>query len=137
SNSIAEEAESEPDNIKNVAIERFMIVKEELSGDLLVRFRVLNIASEKGDASGRVFVVLSSKNSLETKQLVVPSVSLKDNIPTVPRRGQYFLISHFKPVKFRIRNILNPELYDTATVLIFGKDSTLILNEEINISIGR
>ncbi len=136
-NPITDEVESESENIKNVAIERFMIVKEELSGDLLIRFRVLNVASEKGDASGRVFVVLSSKNDSGVRQLVVPAVSLENNIPTVPRRGQYFLISHFKPVKFRIRNIPNPELYDKATVLIFGKENALILNEEINISIGR
>ncbi|MCK5543230.1 MAG: hypothetical protein KAI40_11120 [Desulfobacterales bacterium] len=130
------EVESEPDDIKNVGIERFTIVKDDLSGDLLIKFRVFNTASEKGDASGRVFVVLSSQDGSEANQLVVPTVSLKDNIPTIPRRGQYFSIAHFKPVNFRIRNIPNPELYTKATVLVFGKENVLILNEEINISIG-
>jgi hypothetical protein len=131
------EIESKPDDIRNVGIERFTIIKDEFSNDLLVNFRVLNIASDKGDASGRVFVVLSSKDRSDVNKLVVPSVILKDNIPTVPRRGQYFSIAHFKPVKFRIRNVANPELYDTATVLIFGKEYVLILNEEINVSIGK
>lgn len=132
------EAEAEPDDIRNVGIERFMIVKDELSNDLLVSFRVLNIASDKGDASGRVFVVLSPEDgSGVTRQIVVPKVLLKDNIPANPRRGQYFSIAHFKPVKFKIRNIPNPELYNKATVLVFGKGNVLIVNEEINVSIGR
>jgi hypothetical protein len=39
-------------------------------------------------------------------------------------------------VKFRIRNIPNPELFNKATVFVFGRNNTLILNEDINISIG-
>ena len=134
---LSSEVKPDPEDIKNVGIERFMIVKDEISGDLLVSFRVLNVKSEKGDASGRVFVVLSSEDGTEAGQLVVPKVQLKNNIPTIPRRGQYFSIAHFKPVNFKIRNVLNPELYTKATVLVFGKGSVLILNEEINISIGR
>ncbi|GEM_PF-575512 len=124
------------DNTIEVGIERFMIVKDKASRDLFVKFRVLNKASEKGDASGRVFVVLSSNDGFGAKQLVVPKVPLKENLPTIPRRGQYFAITHFKPVKFRIRNVSNPELYNKAIVLIFARDNKLILNKEINISIG-
>ena len=134
---VSSEIESVPEDIKNVRIERFMIVKDEITGDLLVNFRVLNVASEKGDASGRVFVLLSSKDESKVNQLVVPTVSLKNNIPTVPRRGQYFSIAHFKSVKFKIKNIPNPELFNKATVYIFGKGNALILNEEINISISK
>lgn len=134
---IAPAAESQPDNVKKVGIERFVIVKDELSKDLLVGFRVLNVTSELGDISGRVFVVLSYEEGSGINQWVVPTVPLENNIPTVPRRGQYFSIAHFKPVKFRIRNIPNPELYTKAVVLVFGKENTLILNEEINISINK
>ncbi|MCK5311742.1 MAG: hypothetical protein KAJ62_06510 [Desulfobacteraceae bacterium] len=134
---IPSEIESTPENIKNVGIERFMIVKDDVTGDLLVNFRVINIASEKGDASGRVFVLLSSKDGSEVNKLVVPTVALKDNIPTVPRRGQYFSIAHFKTVKFKIPNIPNPELFTKATVYVFGKGNALIVNEAINISIGK
>jgi len=114
-----------------------VIVKDELSKDLLVGFRVLNVTRELGDISGRVFVVLSYEEGSGINQWVVPTVPLENNIPTVPRRGQYFSIAHFKPVKFRIRNIPNPELYTKAVVLVFGKENTLILNEEINISINK
>jgi hypothetical protein len=134
---VAPGSESEPEIIKNVGIERFQIVKEEVTGDILVNFRVLNVASEKGEASGRVFVLLSSKDGSEVNKLVVPTVPLKDDIPAVPRRGQYFAIAHFKTVKFRIRNIPNPELFDKATVFVFGKGNALILNEDINISISK
>ena len=131
------EIESTPENIKNVGVERFMIVKDDITGDLLINFRVINILSGKGDASGRVFVLLSSKDGSEVNRIVVPTVSLKDNIPVVPRRGQYFSIAHFKTVKFKIPNIPNPELFDKATVFVFGKGNVLILNEEINISIDK
>ncbi len=131
------EAEPEQKNIKNVGIDRFVITKDKDTGDVFINFRVLNIASEQGDASGRVFVLLWSKNKSDMNKLVVPTVPLKDNMPAIPRRGQYFSIAHFKSVKFKIRNIPNPELFDKATVFVFGKENKLILNEEINISIGQ
>ena len=134
---IPPENEQAPAVIKNVGVERFMIVKEEGTGDILINFRVINVASEKGDASGRVFVLLSSKDGSEVNKLIVPTVELKDNVPAVPRRGQYFSIAHFKTVKFKIRNIPNPELFDKATVFVFGKGNKLILQEEINISINK
>ena len=136
-NTMTHEVTSEPDDIRNVGIEKFIVVKDDVSGDLLVSFRVLNVASEKGDASGRVFVVLSPDEGSEVNQVVTPPVPLKNSIPTNPRRGQYFSIAHFKPVNFRIRNIPKPELFTKATVLVFGKGDALILNEEINVSIGR
>ncbi len=129
--------EPTPEVIKNVGVERFMIVKEEGTGDILINFRVINVASEKGEASGRVFVLLSSKDGSEVNKLIVPTVELKNNVPAVPRRGQYFAIAHFKTVKFKIRNIPNPELFDKATVFVFGKGNKLILQEEINISISK
>ena len=134
---VSSETESIPEDIKNVRIERFMIVKDNITGDLLVNFRVLNIASDKGDASGRVFVLLSSKDETNVNQLVVPSVPLKNNIPAIPKKGQYFSIAHFKTVKFKIKNIPDPELFTKAIVFVFGKGNTLILNEEINISISK
>ena len=51
--------------------------------------------------------------------------------------GCNFSIADFKTVKFKIKNIPNPELLTKATVYIFGKDDRLILNEQINISISK
>ena len=93
------------------------------------------MTSELGDVSGHVFVLLSSKNGAGQNKIVVPTVALKNNIPVIPNRGQYFSIAHFKSVKFRIRNIPNPQLFTKATVYVFGKKKTLILNKTMNISI--
>ena len=135
--SVASETPSELEIIKNVGIDRFLITKEEATGDILVNFRVLNVASERGEARGRVFVLLSSSDGADVNKIVVPTVPLKNNIPANSRRGQYFAIAHFKSVKFRIPNIPNPELFDKATVFVFGKGDALILNEEIDISISQ
>jgi hypothetical protein len=44
---VASPAPAQPEIVKNVGIERFQITKEEATGDILVNFRVLNVASEK------------------------------------------------------------------------------------------
>ncbi len=133
---IAPKVKLKPNDNENVSIEKFIIVKDKNTGNLIINFRVLNMASEKGDASGHIFVLLSSRDDPKINKLIIPSVALKNDIPTIPARGQYFSIAHFKPVTFRVRNVANPGIYTKAIVYVFGKANALILNETINISVN-
>lgn len=126
-----------PPNIsttKTVSIEKFTVRKDASNGDLLVRFDIRNTSKTPGDVSGRIFTLLKSDDNDQSKWLVVPSSNLKDGVPAEYRKGQYFSIAHFKPVKFRIKNKKDPDLFKKASIFIFNNQGALIFEELISIT---
>ncbi|MCK5163966.1 MAG: hypothetical protein KAQ72_09620 [Desulfobacula sp.] len=119
---------------KTVSIEKFTVIKDGTKGDLLVRFDIRNISKEPGDVSGRIFTVLKPDNKLENQWLVVPAASLKNGIPSEYRKGQYFSIAHFKPVKFRIKSHADPDFFKKASIFIFNEQADLIFEKLIDIT---
>jgi hypothetical protein len=119
---------------KTVSIEKFVVTKDGRNGNLLVRFDIRNISKKSGDVSGRIFTILKPDNSLEDQWLVVPTAALKDGIPSEYKKGQYFSITHFKPVKFRIKNQADPNFFKTASIFIFNEQADLIFEQLITIT---
>ena len=119
---------------KTVAIEKFTVTKDGESSDLLVRFDIRNISGQPGDVSGRIFTVLKPESNDGSQWLVVPSARLKDGVPSEYRKGQYFSIAHFKPVKFRIKNHSNPDFFKKASIFIFNNQGDLMVEKLINIT---
>ncbi len=119
---------------KTVSIEKFSLTKDGTNGDLLVRFDIRNISKEPGDVSGRIFVILKPEDNNEDKWLVVPTSPLKNGIPSIHRKGQYFAIAHFKPTKFRIKNHGDPESFKKASVVIFNNQGDLIIEKLVDIT---
>jgi len=119
---------------KTISIEKFSVRKDGGSGDLLVRFDIRNISVEPGDVSGRIFTVLKPGNESEDQWLVVPAAALKDGVPSEYKKGQYFSIAHFKPVKFRIKNQADPDFFKKASIFIFNEQAQLIFEKLIDIT---
>jgi hypothetical protein len=119
-----------------VSIEKFTVTKDGNNGDLLVRFDIRNISEGPGDVSGRIFTVLKPETGSHDQWLVVPSSGLNDGIPGEYRKGQYFSIAHFKPVKFRIKNTSGPDFFKTASIYIFNNQGELIFEKLIQITEG-
>ena len=140
SNTISESpevpAESEIPKIvkKTVSTEKFTVTRDGADGDLLVRFDIRNISNEPGDVAGRIFTVLKPDNKLEDQWLVVPTAALKNGIPSEYRKGQYFSIAHFKPIKFRIKNQADSDFFKRASVFIFNNQGDLIFEKLIDIT---
>ncbi len=128
--------QSEPLRAENniVAIEKFIVTKDGSNGDLLVRFDIRNISKEPGDVSGRIFTVLKPEDKSSDKWLVVPSAKLINGVPSEYRKGQYFSIAHFKPVKFRIKNTAGPDFFKTASIYIFNSKDEIVFEKLIKIS---
>lgn len=121
--------------IKNaIAIEKFTMAKDRSNGDLLVRFNIRNVSTDPGDVSGRIFTLLKPDEQFQDQWLVLPSAELKNGKPIDYKRGQYFSIAHFKPVKFRVRHQTNPEIFKTASVYIFDSQGDLIAEDLIDIT---
>jgi hypothetical protein len=118
---------------KTVDLEKFSVIKDGATGDLLVRFDIRNISKDTGDVSGRIFIVLKSDNDFEDQMLVVPTSAIKNGIPSEYRKGQYFSIVNFKTVKFRIKHPGDPEFYKKASVFVFNEQADLIFEKVIDI----
>jgi len=119
---------------KPIDLEKFSVTKDGETGDLLVRFDIRNISKEAGDVSGRIFIVLKPDNNFEDQFLVVPKSAIKDGIPSEYKKGQYFSIAHFKPVKFRIKHSGDSEFYKKASVFVFNEQADVIFEKLINIT---
>ena len=119
---------------KIVAIEKFSVTREGVDGDLLVRFDIRNMSEKPGGISGRIFTILKPDNKPQAKWLVVPKARLKNGIPSQYKKGQYFSIAHFKPVKFRIENQEGPEFYKKAAIYIFNEKGELMFENLIDIT---
>lgn len=122
------------DQEQAIAIEKFAVTRTGTDGDLAVRFDIRNLSKKPGGISGRIFTVLKPDNSMESKWLVVPAAPLKNGIPSLYRRGQYFSISRFKPVQFTIKNQANPNLFKKASIYIFNDDGDLMFKSIIDIT---
>ncbi len=119
---------------KTVTIEKFSVTKEGRDEDLFVRFNIRNISNRPGDVSGRIFTVLKPDSRIGSQALVVPSAELENGVPVDYQKGQYFSISRFKPVKFKIKNHSDPNFFKKASIFIFNNDGELIFEELINIT---
>ena len=126
---------TKPTNIadKTVTIEDFTVRKSGSNKDLLVRFDIRKISKKPGDVSGRIFTVLIPDNTLEGQRLVVPSTTLKNGIPSEYKKGQYFSIASFKPIKFRINTQADPDFFKKASIFIFNEQEELIFEKLVTI----
>ncbi len=122
------------DSRKNVSIEKFTVTRDGNNEDLLVRFDIRNNSKAPGDVSGRIFTVLKPDTVDTAKWLVVPTSVLKNEKPSEYRKGQYFSIAHFKPVKFRIKSHASSESFKKASIYIFDNKGELIFEKLIDIT---
>ncbi|MCP4719174.1 MAG: hypothetical protein GY860_06930 [Desulfobacteraceae bacterium] len=117
-----------------VTIEKFSVTRDGAEGDLLVRFDIRNISDQPGGVSGRIFTILKPGNNSRKDWLVVPAVPLIKGVPSLHRKGQYFSIAHFKPVKFRIENQAGPDFFKKAAIYIFNENGDLMFESLIDIT---
>jgi hypothetical protein len=117
-----------------VTIEKFTVTRDGADGDLLVRFDIRNISDKPGGVSGRIFTILKPDDKSSKGWLVVPSAKLDKGVPIKYKKGQYFSIAHFKPVKFRIENQAGPEFFKKASIYIFNENGALMFESLIDIT---
>ncbi|MCK5836605.1 MAG: hypothetical protein KAH09_05015 [Desulfobacula sp.] len=119
---------------KAVSIEKFRVTRDGTNGHLLVRFDIRNVSKAPGEVSGRIFTLLKPDNDLENQWLVIPPATIKNGMPSDYKKGQYFSISHFKPIKFRVKNKVDPDVFKQASIFIFNNQGDLIFDKLIHIT---
>jgi len=117
-----------------VSVEKFSVIRGKTSEELVVKFNIRNISKESKEISGRIFAVLKPENGEESGWVVSPGGIMKNGMPGPYRKGQYFSISRFKPVKFTIKNQASPDSFTTAAIYIFGDQENLLFENTIQIN---
>ena len=106
-----------------VAVEKFTLSQSEDKETLLVRFDIKNISGKKNEGiSGRIFTLLKPEGALDEDWLVLPGVVSGMPVEQQYKRGQYFSITHYKPVRFKIRDSRAPKAFTSALVLVFDEE---------------
>lgn len=65
---------------------------------------------------------------------MVPGGVVENGVPGPYRKGQYFSITRFKPVRFTVKSQAVPEKIKTATVYVFGDDERLIFKNTMAVN---
>lgn len=118
-----------------IRIEDFRLSADQTAGTLEVRFDIRKLSGNK--ASGHAFVILKSDLSDTSQWVSIPGDILKDGRPADPDTGQYFSITNFKPMRFKLQSEDDPSVYKQATVVIYeAKSLGLMFEKDIEISIG-
>jgi hypothetical protein len=122
---------------QTVDIEDFSIIQDNAHGDLLVTFNIRNVSQTSKEVSGHIFTILKpnvqGKDPDQDQWRVVPDSPLENGLPVEIKKGQSFVISHFKPVKFKIENVSGQASFTTASVLVFNDQGELMLQNDIDI----
>jgi len=121
-------------NVKSqvIAVEKFAVSQNSGGNELRVKFNIRNIKEGPGEISGRIFLVLKPEGGGKNDWIVAPKAPLgQDGIPSVYKRGQYFSISRFKPVRFTISSKVLPERLKMTGVFIFDDQGQLIFNDMV------
>ncbi len=124
-------------NVKKelVGVKDFQFIHNIGTKELRVNFIVKNADLNSKKVSGRIFVLLKHDETDQKRWVVVPSVKLNSGKPADYRRGQFFKISRYKTVKFKVRGVAASEDYKIATIFVYSKDGDKILEEKIPVNI--
>lgn len=102
-----------------VGVEQLSITKTENSRLGKIRFLIRNLSKLKR-ISGYVFVVLKPDTKKPQDWRILPPVLLKNGEPSVPGRGRFFAINHFKSMNFKFKDTIEGA-YQTITIFIYSK----------------
>ncbi len=105
------------------------------NGALRLRFVIHRVRQETTTTSGYCFVILKGDDSDPQHWSAIPEVPLVNGRPEATARGQFFKISRYKTVSFKVKNQRSPEQFTTASILIYSQDGRIIHEEDIPLSI--
>ncbi len=117
-----------------VSVENLEISREQDPSLVRVNFIIRKDDPEPESVSGHAFVVLKPEGDSSPEDWVtMPSAAIESGRPSPVRRGQYFSIARFKPMKFERRDMRNPGRFDQATVFVFNTHGQLLLKQDFRI----
>lgn len=134
---VRSEAPAPPDQTQQeeklpiVDLENFAAGYDRSTGRVTATFLLKKIDPDMESVSGRAFVTLKFHPADQQQWVTMPSVSLDAGKPSPIKRGQYFSIARFKPMKFE-RSVSGRRTdVESATVFVFSTTGELLLQKEL------
>lgn len=116
-----------PDALSDVSIGSFSLSPGSNAQDVVVRFNIRNTRQDSKEISGRIFCVLKPKGATPDKWVVMPKSSIiKSGVPGPYKKGHYFSISNFKPMKLTMNTSTPLQDFSDASVFIFDETEKLL-----------
>ena len=119
-----------PASSANVVVTNLEIRRKADGNSFEFKFSLKKVQGESGKIAGYTFVVLKpEEGSREATIRAFPWSPLKDGMPAIFKRGQYFSISRFKYVSGTFADVSTMEHFKTATVYVYSNTGDLLVEE--------
>lgn len=118
-----------------VDAEDFVLTYDAEKEIMRIRFIIRNSDRSVQTVEGYIFVILKPDEGGKQNWVSIPSVELQNGRPLETGRGQYFKISNYKTVHFRVTNQPLPENYSNAAVQVYDPAGRLLLEKSFPVEI--
>ena len=128
-------AEAEEDEILSPLSPARILVKDlEISrkshgSPFKFQFALKNVDREGGRVAGYTFVVFKPAEGSGEPIRSFPWSPLKNGMPAIFKRGQYFAIAHFKFVRGTLTDVTTIHRFKTATVYVYSENGDLLVEK--------
>ena len=121
---------AQPASSANIVVNKLEIRRKAAGNAFEFKFSLNKVHGESGKIAGYTFVVLKpEEGSREATIRAFPWSPLKDGMPAIFKRGQYFSISRFKYVSGKFADVSTMEHFKTATVYVYSDTGDLLVEE--------
>lgn len=100
---------------------------------LKVFFKLVNMYEGDKSANGYVHIIATNKKSDPPQLWTYPKVALQNGIPIDYKRGQLFLIKHFKTIRGEFFFSSPTEFPSSIKVLVYDQSGKMLLQKEFEV----
>ncbi len=119
-----------PASSANIVVNNLEIWRKADGNAFKFKFSLKKVHGGSGKIAGHTFVVLKpEEGSREATIRAFPWSPLKDGMPAIIKRGQYFSITRFKFVSGTFADVSTMEHFKTATVYVYSDTGELLVEE--------
>ncbi|NVL90849.1 MAG: hypothetical protein HWN69_07650 [Desulfobacterales bacterium] len=93
------------------------------------QFALKNIDRESGKIPGYTFLVFKPKEGSGESHRAFPWTPLKDGVPGIVKRGQYFSIARFKFVRGTLTDVNTIDRFKVATIYVYSYTGDLLVKK--------
>lgn len=93
------------------------------------QFALKNIDREHGKIPGYTFLVLKPKEGSGESHRAFPWSPMKDGVPGIFKRGQYFSIARFKFVRGTLTDVNTINRFEVATIYVYSYTGDLLVKK--------
>ena len=118
-----------PGDVAGVLVKDLTITHEVPDNLLRVNLTVRNKKSDLSTVAGYIFVILKGNEGNQKGWFTIPSASLVDGRPDEIKKGQYFKISRYKTISFKVQRQMKPERFKIVSIYVYGPEGNMLFEE--------